>query len=555
MVPTEARHLFRQCEFFESMKTADREAATKRAYEVLLGWKEEVDKRLSGKSIGPSYLVIPTTEELERGAVAIGYARTQLRSDKLIRRVAKGNQEAMNKLRVLTLKWRQDFHRAYLSGDTSAWDGMKNSLVKQRGWQLESPQSGTKLALMIGQACIDALGEFLARIDGTEHAYQPSPMTSTVMARIKSIAKPAQSLMELFEQYAAFKVETGAKRVSGIDQDRMVVSLFAVFVGNTRSASSVSIHDARDFRNTIAKLPPNFSKRSAYKGLNIRQAAQKADADGEEPISTVTRARYISTISPFFDWLKSEGFTELQPFVGLHQKPKRGQNARPPLSTAQLKTIITSPLFTGCQGDKAEHLPGSSKVSDWRKWIPLVCLFTGARIGEIAQLRVNDIFNEHGIWFLSLKEDENTGQQTKGRKSRITPVHSQLEKIGFLDFVKAAQTSLSDQENRLLFQGLAPGKRGQYGDQPSDWWRDYLARIGVKKGSDGLGSHSFRHTISDKLRQAGYLDAAFGPLILGHSNKSVTAGYGIVREGNAKTLKDMIEAVTFDGVSFDHLYQ
>ena len=40
------------------------------------------------------------------------------------------------------------------------------------------------------------------------------------------------------------------------------------------------------------------------------------------------------------------------------------------------------------------------RADDWRYWIPLVCLFTGARLGEIAQLRTEDVRRERGIWFM-----------------------------------------------------------------------------------------------------------------------------------------------------------
>ena len=37
--------------------------------------------------------------------------------------------------------------------------------------------------------------------------------------------------------------------------------------------------------------------------------------------------------------------------------------------------------------------------------------------------------------------------------------------------------------------------------------------------------------MSDQLRAAGHLDNVFGPLILGHSTKSVTGGYGESQQG------------------------
>ena len=98
-------------------------------------------------------------------------------------------------------------------------------------------------------------------------------------------------------------------------------------------------------------------------------------------------------------------------------------------------------------------------------------------------------------------------------------------------------------DNPRLFPQIEPDARGQIGAKPGRWWRDYLDRIGLDKA--GLGAHSFRHTIADQLRSAGFLDAHFGPLILGHSAPSVTAGYGSMTQGTLDVRRQMIESVRF----------
>ena len=42
-------------------------------------------------------------------------------------------------------------------------------------------------------------------------------------------------------------------------------------------------------------------------------------------------------------------------------------------------------------------------------------------------------------------------------------------------------------------------------------------------------------------------------IVLGHSEKSVTGGYGRMRQGTVTKMKGMIEGATFPGVQFDHL--
>jgi integrase len=73
----------------------------------------------------------------------------------------------------------------------------------------------------------------------------------------------------------------------------------------------------------------------------------------------------------------------------------------------------------------------------------------------------------------------------------------------------------------------------------------------VKSASaDGLGTHSFRHLLADRLRQAGYLNEEI-KVVLGHSQKSVTSGYGKEREGTATRLSEMLSKIDFEEV--DHM--
>jgi integrase len=105
-----------------------------------------------------------------------------------------------------------------------------------------------------------------------------------------------------------------------------------------------------------------------------------------------------------------------------------------------------------------------------------------------------------------------------------------------------------------LFPELQRNERGHIGGGPSRFWRDYLSRVGLKKGGDGLGAHSFRHTMADQLRLAGYLDDEI-EVALGHNQKSVTSGYGRLKQGTVERLSRMFEAVKFDGVCVDALVE
>ena len=417
---------------------------------------------------------------------------------------------------------------------------------------------------------IDAAENHAQVVTGNLAAKPKTPLGKQAYEGASSKAKSGETLEELFEQYAKIRIAEGRKREDGIAQDRMVINRFMEYVGRSRLVGSITVADARGFRDTLAKLPKGYAKRKDYRGLNIQQVVEKADRDSAVRMSDITRDRYMSTVSPFFDWLVSEGRggSTGNPFDGLHQKTLRGANPRPPFSLRQQQAIFSSPLFVGFAADGKEHLEGDRQADDWRFWIPLIGMFSGARITEIAQLNIdnvvslpltNDNFKSYGdghtAFFFEFREDRRTGQQTKSKKSRLVPVHSKLIAMGFVVYVTQQSARSAQDGNRQLFPGLTlRGVRSKLGDIPSRFWRDYLTDIGIKNGADGFGAHSFRHALSDRLRTAGYMDLQFGPLILGHSDRSITGGYGAMQQGTAAMRFAMLEAVKFDDLDLSNLY-
>lgn len=460
-----------------------------------------------------------------------------------------------------------ELSRRAISGDTALIQDLVDRIISSQGIVIskrsEEYQQFVDTAL---KTVIDVLQVHVSQLQGDFDAQPRSKVVRDALKGKSSKASSGETITELFDQYAQIRIEEGRKRANGIAQDKMVVRQFAEFVGPSRAISSITVDDARSFRDILRTVPTGYSKKKDYAGLSIRQAVEKAERDGAKRLSPTTRGRYMSTISPFFDWLRSEGRINYQPFDGLHQKTVKGDNPLPPFSTDQLNEILTSPLFVGFERNGREHQPGHVQSDDWRYWIPLIGLFTGARVTEIAQLNVADVVKHlvnsgdassgpNERYFFHFKEDRRTGQQIKSKEQRNVPVHSKLVSLGFINFYANQMNRAKRDGNRQLFPELTiKGPDAKFGDVPSRFWRDYLEAIKVKSGSDGSGFHSFRHTIADRLRQAGFMDKEFGPIILGHSDKSVTTFYGVTTQGTDRMRVDMLESVTFDDLNFSKLH-
>lgn len=82
-------------------------------------------------------------------------------------------------------------------------------------------------------------------------------------------------------------------------------------------------------------------------------------------------------------------------------------------------------------------------------WLPLLALFTGARLSELGQLRVCDIQADGGgIAFLDI--GTSGGRAVKTRNSiRKVPLHPELRLLGFMDYVDRVKASAGAEANAV----------------------------------------------------------------------------------------------------------
>lgn len=74
-----------------------------------------------------------------------------------------------------------------------------------------------------------------------------------------------------------------------------------------------------------------------------------------------------------------------------------------------------------------------SKTDAAKRWCPWLAAYSGARIGELTQLRGVDIIKEDGIHAMKISPEAGT---TKTKTARKVPIHEHLIEQGFIDFVR-----------------------------------------------------------------------------------------------------------------------
>lgn len=188
--------------------------------------------------------------------------------------------------------------------------------------------------------------------------------------------------------------------------------------------------------------------------------------------------------------------------------------ARKPFTVDELNAIFSSPVFTA-----KERPEGGAGEAAY--WIPLLGLFTGARLNEIGQLQTSDVKTQDGVTFIHFT-DQGEGQRLKtgGKSRKRVPVHAELKRLGFLLYVEKMRKGKTGK----LFPDLKADSHGHITGRWSKWFNRYLDSV-VKVADPEKDFHSFRHTFKLAARAAGIPEDQHDALT-GHANVSVSRAYG-----------------------------
>lgn len=195
--------------------------------------------------------------------------------------------------------------------------------------------------------------------------------------------------------------------------------------------------------------------------------------------------------------------------------------ARRAMKDAELKTLFETPLFTGCSSESRRSLPGKLILKDSFYWVPLVTVYTGARLEEICQLTVADILQVDDSWCIKISAEEDDQEVKTEAALRLIPLHPALIKLGLVDRVLALRTA----GKRRLFPDLTAGGRyGRYGYRLTKRWTHYRKQIGLY--APGKDFHTLRHSFNTHLLNKN-VPVVWMSQIMGHSTSTQTAGYAV----------------------------
>lgn len=268
------------------------------------------------------------------------------------------------------------------------------------------------------------------------------------------------------------------------------------------------------FRSKLMKLPANMYK--SYPGKTIDAILAMADI---EPMSINSVNKHIMRLNALLSYAVAEGIIAVNYAQGMMLSDKRRTDElRKVYSTEDLKVIVT-------------NLPREQDRPE-RFWIPIIAMYSGMRLDEISQLYVEDVQQVDDVWCFNINAEKDKKLKNPASK-RIVPIHPVLISSGLLHYVDGIKRS----GDPRLWMNLSWRKADGYGNAIGNWYRRFNRQFVSK--DEGKVFHSFRHTVTDTLKQIGVAETVIAEIV-GHSTSgSMTMG----RYGKRYQPKVLLEAL------------
>lgn len=398
-------------------------------------------------------------------------------------------------------------------------------------------ESYRKLAMAVLRECVSS-SEAVARRNSGEVVEAPRIVEPDDELQIGS----SEFLTAAFEGW-----KKAARRTTGsLAEFGNAIRRFVELQGDL-PLMSIKRRHVREFREALQAMPVRRSGALRYATLPELVGWSQQYQDSAK-VSAATVNKLLGGVQAVVVWGRDNGFVPedvlwADPFSKMRLEEE--DPAREPWEIRDLRLLFNSPIYSRDARPKG----GCGEAA---YWLPLLGLFTGARLGELAQLVVGDVTTDAStrIPMFHFKEDEARGTRLKTRASRrIVPVHPTLIRLGFLEVVD--QRRLREGDDAQLFPLLRAGPHGGYGEAWSKWFGRYIRGLGVKRAV----FHSFRHSMKDALREAA-MGEDINDALTGHAGGGTGRAYGAKQMGRRfgiPTLAAAIAKIEYVGLDLSHL--
>mgnify|MGYP000179084923 CR=1 FL=1 len=165
-----------------------------------------------------------------------------------------------------------------------------------------------------------------------------------------------------------------------------------------------------------------------------------------------------------------------------------------------------------------EDLQSPKSVQQYHKWVIYLGIYTGARRGELVQLRKSDVKldKESRRHYLIITDEHATQKLKTAHSKRLIPLHNALIDAGFIEYVKSC-------EDRVFYELSNV-------EVVTGWMPRHMASLSIPPTNefDHIRSfHSLRHTFITKSMSEPNVNINLLQQVVGHeiSSFGITSNY------------------------------
>lgn len=301
----------------------------------------------------------------------------------------------------------------------------------------------------------------------------------------QSTREKSPKIKDLLEEYLQNEYESSPQKVKNHIKNAFNI-VYALCCEDIR-INEITVKKANIIEDNIKYFPKNKSK-SQYKNLTLKECFSMK-LPPEVCITKASQNGYIGRIKGFFIWALRRGYIESNPVDHLRIKNAKAETK----TTSGFNNVQLNIIF---QQHKLLEYTGTKHGNFF---IPVIASYTGARLQEIGQMSVNDIYydSESKSWAFRITDLEPEQRLKNKPSERRIPLHKHLVQLGIPNLVKYAK---SNQKKYIFFNDVKGENRGLYASQ---FFNKHLKKLNFSPDESGkrLVFHSFRATIENQLRQ------------------------------------------------------
>jgi len=469
-------------------------------------WAAERERRRPQPAIAPTPALIDALAQAVRHAVLIGDDRLRVEPEGLDAALAsyewEGNPSPTERRLILRAWIAEQWVQMVAAGDLSAITLRIERLTQPMGLRIDWSGMPGKLALLkLARVLAKASAEAVARDRGELIDTPEAPAVPGIQA--VPVASP--SALSAGLSWATLLADWKAAK--------------------TRKPAAIKITERgiAEFIKACGPVPPE--------DLDRGHAAKYRAALVAQGLKGRSIRNLLSPLVALLNLAVDSGKLKVNPWAGV-KVDTSDSTKRLPWRLEQLKALVSA--------NNSRDDPG--------RWLLPLLLYTGCRLGEIAQLELADLKEIDGQFSIEIHDMATEGHEARSVKTaaglRVVPIAPQLLAMGLREHAEALRAC----GERFLFPRFIQSGKKRPSELAGRYFLDLRKDAGIAP-DPRFSAHSCRHNVRSVLAGASVNETIIDKLI-GHESGAVQSRYTHASMG---ALVTAVAVLDWSGLNFAKL--